>query len=630
MLEEQQIQGTRHKAQGNEGQKSLLRFLTCGSVDDGKSTLIGRLLFECDAVFDNELENLKRDSERFGNAGDKLDFSLLVDGLSSEREQGITIDVAYRYFSSKCRSFIVADTPGHEQYTRNMVTGASNCEAAIIMIDARLGLLPQTKRHSFIASQLGIKEVIIAVNKIDLLDYKESIFNQISLDYLDFAEKLSFEKITIIPVSALNGDNISSPSPQTPWYQGKSVLEALETLSVTEKVQQDFSFCVQWVNRPDDTFRGFSGTISSGEISKGDNVRLLPSNQLSTIKSISTFDGELKSAKKNEAVTITLEDECDLSRGDVICKKTSPLECANQFQTTLVWMSEAPMVNSRQYLIKLGTQSAIATISKLKHAIDINTLEEKAANKLCLNEFGVTELSINKPLAFKPYGENQVLGGFILIDRINFQTVACGFIDFALRRSGHVYKHHFQVGRSEREAIKDHKGTVIWLTGLSGAGKSTIANLVESKLNEGKIHTTILDGDNVRHGLNKDLGFSESDRAENIRRIAEVSKLMLNAGLITIVSFISPFKAERQMARELIGDENFLEVHVNVSTEAAEARDPKGLYKKARQGEIKNFTGIDSPYEEPEKAEIVIDTEEVSAEAAADLIITELKERGLF
>lgn len=628
-----QVQGSRDMVQEKNNdinQKSLLRFLTCGSVDDGKSTLIGRLLFECDAVFDNELENLKRDSERFGNAGDKLDFSLLVDGLSSEREQGITIDVAYRYFSSTNRSFIVADTPGHEQYTRNMVTGASQCDAAIIMIDARLGILPQTKRHSFIVSKLGIKNVIIAVNKIDLLEYSESVFNGIMLDYLDFAEKLNFDEITIVPVSALNGDNISLPSDKTPWYKGFSVLSALENISITQTANDNFSFCVQWVNRPDINFRGFSGTISSGEISKGDKVRLLPSNQLSTIKNIDTFDGELNCAKSGDAVTLRLTDECDLSRGDVVCKQESPLECANQFQTTLVWMCEAPMVNSRQYLIKLGTQTAIATINKLKNVIDINSLEEKAASQLNLNEFGVTELSTNKPLAFQAYKDNKVLGGFILIDRINFQTVACGFIDFALRRSGNVYKHHFVVGKHEREAIKGHQGSVIWLTGLSGAGKSTIANLVEAKLNEEKIHTTILDGDNVRHGLNKDLGFSDSDRAENIRRIAEVSKLMLNAGLVSIVSFISPFRAERQMARELIGEENFLEVHIDVSTKTAEKRDTKGLYKKARQGEIKNFTGIDSPYEIPKNADLIINTEEVSAEMAAEEIIKKLRARSVF
>lgn len=611
--------------------KSLLRFLTCGSVDDGKSTLIGRLLYETGAVFNNELESLTKDSKKFGTNGEALDYALLVDGLSSEREQGITIDVAYRFFSTSKRKFIVADTPGHEQYTRNMVTGASTSDCAVIMIDARKGLLPQTKRHSTIASLLGIKKAVIAVNKIDLIDYDQSIYQQIKQNYLDFARYLHFEEIHIIPVSALKGDNIVNHNHKhMPWYQGPSLLSILETIQPQSGLEKEdsFKFCVQWVNRPNLNFRGFSGRVVSGELKAGDKVKVLPSGKESTIEKIVTFDGELDKAIQGESITLTLDDEIDISRGDVIVKSNAPCEIGSQFQATITWMSEKPLIMSRQYLFKIGTDSAVATPNQIKHKLNIENHTLSACSQLHLNEIGVVELNLNKPIAFEPYQKNKTLGGFILIDRVSNETVACGFIDFVLRRSGNIHKQNLTVDSQQRSSIKGHLPVVIWLTGLSGAGKSTIANLVESQLNQMSMHTYLLDGDNIRHGLNKDLGFTEQARAENIRRTAEVSKLMCNAGLITLVSFISPFKAERRMAKELIGENQFLEIHIDVPLEIAEQRDVKGLYKKARKGQIKNFTGIDSPYEKPSKPDLYIDTSKMSAEKATAAIITLIKKKA--
>lgn len=611
-------------------QKSLLRFLTCGSVDDGKSTLIGRLLFETGAIFDNELEGLVKDSKKYGTTGDDIDYALLIDGLSSEREQGITIDVAYRFFATKKRKFIVADTPGHEQYTRNMATGASTCEAAIIMVDARKGILSQTKRHSFIVSLLGIKKIIVAVNKMDLVDFNETVFKKIESDYHSFAKKLDFKEIHTVPVSALKGDNLTKSSLNCQWYGGPSLLTLLETLEVENNIhQKNFRFCVQWVNRPDLNFRGYSGTVNSGSIQVGDKVRILPSGKTSAIKTIVTFDGKLNRASKGQAVTLTLKDEIDISRGDVLCSSENSCEVAENFQTTLIWISDKPLVLSRDYLLKSGTQLVAATVSKLKYGIDVNTMVHKHVDNLKLNEVGVCEINLNKAIPFESYEDNPSLGGFILIDRISNETVGCGFINFALRRSGNIHKQALTVTEKERAAIKGHKPCVIWLTGLSGAGKSTIANILEARLNQRDIHTTLLDGDNIRHGLNKDLGFTEKERAENIRRIAEVAKLMVEAGLITIVSFISPYRAERMMAKRLLGEDKFLEVFIDVPLSVAERRDPKGLYKKARAGEIKNFTGIDSEYQPPLSPMLAIDSSNIEAEMAAEKILILLKDKEI-
>lgn len=616
-----------HPAQAylnQQAQKTLLRFLTCGSVDDGKSSLIGRLLYETCSVTDSELKTLEKDSRKFGTTSLQYDFALLMDGLSTEREQGITIDVAYRYFSSNKRKFIVADTPGHEQYTRNMATGASHCDAVVIMLDATKGVLSQTKRHSSIASQLGIKKAIIAINKMDLVHFDGSIFKKIKQDYLKFSTKLNFDEVHVIPVCAISGCNIIHKSMNMPWYRGSTLLDTLDNFDIATSSPMPFALSVQMVSRPDHLFRGYAGRIDSGVIHVGDEINVLPSGKTSHVKAILLMGKSLTSAQAGQSITLTLEDELDISRGDVITSSEAYCEVAEQFQTTLLWMSETALVSSRQYIFQLANQSAIATPTKLKHKIDINDLHEEAAQTLHQNELGVCELSLNKIIAFRPYKESKNLGGFLLIDRITNETVACGFIDFALRRSGNIHPHPETVTSSQRAEIKNQTAKVIWLTGLSGSGKSTIANALEQELNQQGKHTMILDGDNIRHGLCKDLGFTEKDRAENIRRIAEVANLMADAGLLVIVSFISPFRAERLMAKELIGAKRFLEVFIDVPLAVAEKRDPKGLYKKARCGEIKNLTGIDSPYEKPQAPDVTINTEIMDVNSATDKILEQI------
>ena len=615
--------------------KTMLRFITCGSVDDGKSTLIGRLLYESKQVFEDQLAALEVDSKKLGTQGSSLDFALLVDGLASEREQGITIDVAYRYFSTEKRKFIVADTPGHEQYTRNMATGASTADLAIILIDARLGVQTQTRRHSYIASLLGIKKIVLAINKMDLMDYSEEVFDNIVSDYQEFAKNLAEKtgntpSIQPIPLSALIGDNITTSSENMSWYDGPTLIDYLETVEVDdEDLDRPFRMPVQWVNRPNLNFRGFSGLISSGKIKPGDTIKVLPSAKSSTVKSIVTMDGDLPEAIAGQSVTLTLEDEIDISRGDLICAAKSPSEAANQFETTILWMADESMLAGRSYILKSGAQTATATITAPKHKINVNTLEELAARKLELNEIAVCNIVLDKSIAFDPYAENRDTGGFILIDRYTNTTVGVGMINFALRRASNIHWQSVDTDKNARIKLMGQKPAILWFTGLSGSGKSTIANFVEKKLTALGRHTYLLDGDNVRHGLNKDLGFTDADRVENIRRIGEVSKLMVDAGLITLVSFISPFRSERRMARELVEDGEFFEIYVDTPLEVAEERDVKGLYKKARAGDLKNFTGIDSPYEEPENPEMRVQTTTLSAEEAADFIIERLNKSGI-
>lgn len=605
--------------------KSLLRFLTCGSVDDGKSTLIGRLLYNSKMIFEDQLAALEADSKRVGTQGGEIDFALLVDGLAAEREQGITIDVAYRFFSTDKRKFIVADTPGHEQYTRNMVTGASTADAAVILIDARKGVLTQTRRHSYLVSLLGIRHVVLAINKMDLVDWSQARFDEIVAEYRTFAEQIGVRAFTAIPMSALRGDNITEPSAKSPWYSGPPLMRWLEDAPVEDDLRdRPFRMPVQWVNRPNLDFRGFSGMIASGVIRPGDKVKALPSGRESTVARIVTFTGDLPEAVAGQSVTLTLTDEIDVSRGDVLAEAASPPTVADQFELTLVWFDEEPLLPGRPYLMKLGTRTVAAQVAEPKHKINVNTLEQLAAKRLELNEIGVCNLLLDTPIAFDPYAENHDLGGFILIDRITNRTVAAGLLHFALRRSQNIHWQAMDVGKAARAASKGQDARVIWLTGLSGAGKSTIANLVEKRLASEGRHTYLLDGDNVRHGLNKDLGFTEADRVENIRRVAEVAKLMVDAGLIVLVSFISPFRVERQMARDLMDEGEFIEVFIDTPLSEAERRDVKGLYKKARAGELKNFTGVDSPYEAPETPEIRIDTTRLSAEEAAEEIVARL------
>ncbi|MBX9615020.1 MAG: sulfate adenylyltransferase subunit CysN [Caulobacteraceae bacterium] len=602
--------------------KTLLRFLTCGSVDDGKSTLIGRLLYDAKTIFEDQMAALEADSRRVGTQGGDIDFALLVDGLAAEREQGITIDVAYRFFSTDRRKFIVADTPGHEQYTRNMVTGASTADAAVILIDARKGILTQSRRHSYLVSLLGIRHVILAVNKMDLMGWSQAVFDEIVADYTAFAAQIGIEQFHAVPLSALRGDNIMEGSEHSPWYTGPSLMTLLETLEVGDDLQADpFRMPVQWVNRPDLDFRGFAGQIASGVVRPGDAVRVLPSGKTSSVARIVTADGDLDRAVAGQSVTLTLADEIDVSRGDVLATADRPPEVADQFEATVVWMDEEALLPGRPYLMKIGARLLGATISEAKYKVDVNTLAQQPAKRLEQNEIGVCTLSLEGNVPFEPYGTNKDLGGFILIDRISNRTVGAGMLHFALRRSHNIHWQDLSVDRAARAGLKNQQGRVIWLTGLSGAGKSTIADLVEKRLHADGRHTYLLDGDNVRHGLNRDLGFTEEDRVENIRRVAEVSRLMLDAGLIVLVSFISPFRAERRMARELIGPENFVEVYVDTPLAVAEQRDVKGLYRKARAGELKNFTGIDSAYEPPEAAEITVDTLAMTAAEAAERIV---------
>ena len=606
--------------------KSMLRFITCGSVDDGKSTLIGRLLYDSKMIFEDQLAALENDSRRVGTQGQDIDFALLVDGLAAEREQGITIDVAYRFFATEKRKFIVADCPGHEQYTRNMVTGASTADCAVILIDARKGVLVQTRRHSFLCHQLGIRNLVLAVNKMDLIDYDETKFNAIVSDYAKFAESIGIESFHAVPISGLAGDNITSRSDNTDWYGGPVLIDLLETMQISNTASQKkpFRMPVQWVNRPNLDFRGFSGLIASGTVKPGDELRSLPSGKTSTVKSVVTMDGELDEAVAGQSITITLEEEIDCSRGDVLATADSPPEVADQFESTIVWMDDEPLVVGRGYWLKLGTQMVSVTIAEPKYEIDVNTVEHLASQTLNLNQIGVCEITTDRRIVFDPYTENRALGGFILIDKITNHTVGAGMLHFSLRRSQNVHWQPTDITRDHHASMKNQTPRVLWFTGLSGSGKSTIANEVEKKLALMNRHTFLLDGDNVRHGLNKDLGFTESDRIENIRRIGEVAKLMTDAGLIVLTAFISPFRADRQLVRDMIDGGEFIEIHVDTPLEIAEARDVKGLYKKAREGKLKNFTGIDSPYEPPESPEIRVNTVEMTPEEAADHIIAKI------
>ena len=610
-------------------QKSLLRFITCGSVDDGKSTLIGRMLYDSRMIFEDQLAALEADSQKMGTQGKEIDFALLVDGLAAEREQGITIDVAYRFFATDKRKFIVADTPGHEQYTRNMVTGASTADVAVILIDARRGVLTQTRRHSYLASLVGIRNVVLAINKMDLVNYSQDVFNRIVGDYMNFANGLALENIVAIPMSALGGDNITEKSGNTPWYMGPPLLTHLETVPTRSSDRwAAFRMPVQWVNRPNLDFRGFSGLIAAGSVKPGDTVRVMPSGRESQVARV-VLDGDMPFAVAGQSVTVCLADEIDCSRGDVLTGVDDPIEVSDQFEVTIVWMNETAMLPGRSYLLKLGTKTVTASVTALKHKVNVNTLEQVAARQLDMNEIARCTISLSQPVAFDIYEKNRETGGFILIDRFTNETVAAGTIHFALRRAQNIHWQSMAIGRETRAAQKQQKPFVLWFTGLSGAGKSTVANVVERLLYERGKHSTMLDGDNVRHRLNRDLGFTEADRVENIRRVGEVARLMTDAGLIVLVSFISPFRSERQMARELLPEGEFLEVFIDTPLAVAEERDPKGLYKKARAGQIANFTGISSPYEAPENPEIRIDTTALSPEQAAARIIDALDERGL-
>ncbi len=606
--------------------KSLLRFITCGSVDDGKSTLIGRLLYDSKMIFEDQLATLESDSKRMGTQGQDIDFALLVDGLAAEREQGITIDVAYRFFATEKRKFIVADCPGHEQYTRNMVTGASTTDLAVILIDARKGVLVQTRRHSYFAKLLGIRNIVLAVNKMDLTDYDQAKYDAIVAEYTEFAASIGISDFTPMPISGFKGDNITDTSANTPWYKGLPLMAHLETVALDNDADQSkpLRMAVQWVNRPNLDFRGFSGQIATGTVHPGDAIRVLPSGKTTTIKKIVTLDGELQEAVAGQSVTLCFNDEIDCSRGDVIAAADNPPEVADQFESTIVWMADDALVPGRSYWLKLGTQSVSATVQAPKYTVNVNSMEHMAAKTLELNAIGVAEISTDKPIVFAPYADNHALGGFILIDKISNATVAAGMLHFSLRRAQNVHWQATDIGRNAHAMLKNQKPKILWFTGLSGSGKSTIANEVEKALHLMNRHTFLLDGDNVRHGLNKDLGFTETDRIENIRRVGEVAKLMADAGLIVLTAFISPFRAERDMVRAMLPEGEFVEIFVDTPLEVAEARDVKGLYKKARAGQLKNFTGIDSPYEPPEHPDIRVNTVEMSPAEAAEYIVRQL------
>ena len=609
--------------------KSMLRFITCGSVDDGKSTLIGRLLYESHLVFEDHLAALEVDSRKLGTQGGDLDLALLVDGLAAEREQGITIDVAYRFFNTQNRKFIVADCPGHEQYTRNMVTGASTADLAVILIDARRGVLTQSRRHSYLVSLVGVRRIVVAVNKLDLVDYDQATFDAIDSDYRLFANQLGLDDITSIPISALRGDNVTHASTKTPWYQGPTLLSHLEEVELDGNLSSGpFRMPVQWVNRPNLDFRGYSGLVVGGQVKVGDPVQVLPAGTRSNISRIVTFDGDLESASADQAVTVVLDDEIDVSRGDLICSQNDPAGVADQFEARIIWMHDEPMIPGRPYLAKVGARTVTMRISPPKWKVNVNTLEHVAAKALELNEIGVCSLTTDQPVAFDPSDVNRDTATFVLIDRMTNATLGMALISFALRRSQNVHWQSIDVTPEARSALKGHRPAVIWLTGLSGAGKSTIANRTEQLLHSLGVHTFLLDGDNIRQGLNHDLGFTEADRIENIRRVAEVARLMTDAGLAVICSFISPFRADRLMAREVIGDDRFCEVFVDAPLAVAEKRDPKGLYRKARRGELVHFTGVDSPYEAPDNPEVRIDTTKLAPPEAAQMLIERLRALG--
>jgi len=622
------VQQRQRAKAGDVDTRPPLRLITCGSVDDGKSTLIGRLLYEQKLIFDDQLAALAADSRTFGTVPGEIDYALLLDGLEAEREQGITIDVAYRTFATARRAFLVADTPGHEQYTRNMATGASNAELAVLLVDARKGLLGQTRRHAIIVGLLGIRHVVLAVNKMDLVAYDRAVFEGIAAGFKSFAAELGFADITCIPVSARHGDNVSAASGRMPWYAGPPLLAHLESVDVEDgRAGQPFRLPVQWVNRPHSDFRGYAGTIAGGSLKAGDEIVVLPSGQATRVKSILLGDSEIAAAQTGDAVTVTLAQEIDVARGDMLAGVRDRPAVADQFAAHLVWMAADKLFPGRSYLMKVNNNTLTATVSELKHRIDVDTLAKLAAKTLSLNEVGVANLSLARPIAFDPYAENRTTGAFILIDRYSNQTVAAGMIDFALRRATNIHHQNITVSKAARAALMHHKPAVLWFTGLPGAGKSTIANLVEAGLHARGVHTLLLDGDNVRHGLNRDLGFTETDRVENIRRIGEVAKLMTDAGLVVLCSFISPFRAERRMVRELVGEGEFIEVFVDTPLEQCVERDPKGLYKRALAGEIKNFTGVDQPYETPENAELHLMAGRDEAPALAQQVIDELVRR---
>jgi bifunctional enzyme CysN/CysC len=606
--------------------KTLLRFITCGSVDDGKSTLIGRLLYESKLVFEDHLAALEADSKKVGTQGGDLDFALLVDGLAAEREQGITIDVAYRFFSTEARTFVVADTPGHEQYTRNMATGASTADLAVILVDARQGVLTQTRRHTYLVSLLGIRHIVLAVNKLDLVDYSREVFDAIAAEYRAFAAELGLDDVVSIPISALRGDNVTERSPHTQWYSGPTLLDHLESVEVDDDVAaKPFRMIVQWVNRPDSGFRGFSGLVVGGTVRPGDRIRVMPSGSETTVARIVTYDGDLDEAVAGESITLTLRDEVDVSRADVIASASDPPGIADQFEAHVVWMSEDEMLPGRRYLVKVGASTVGATIDHPKHGVNVNTLEHVAARTLALNEIGVCNVYLDRPVPYDRYIDNRDMGGFIVIDRMTNATVGAGLLHFALRRADNVRWQAVEINQHARAALKGHRPAVVWFTGISGAGKSTIANIVEHKLHATGRHTYLLDGDNLRHGLNRDLGFTTADRVENVRRVAEVAALMADAGLIVLVALISPYRAERRLARDRVGGGGFCEVFVDTPLDVAEARDRKGLYGKARRGELPNFTAVDAPYETPEHPEIHIRTTEMTPEAAAERVVRHLE-----